>query len=64
MYAENQMNHVDDVLKCLKPPRRKKLTFKPNENRSFRSELVYFLWGGVRYDSKESINRLIICSSD
>ena len=36
--------------------------FEPNNTsklETLRNELIYFLWGGVRYDSQESITRLI-----
>ena len=36
--------------------------FEPNKSsklETVKNELIYLLWGGVRYDSPESIKRLI-----
>lgn len=36
--------------------------FEPNKTpfiETLRKELVYLIWGGIRYDSPESIKRLI-----
>lgn len=49
--------------KCLRRLGNKSIKeFEPNKRPTFPiiwKELVYFLWGGVRYDSQESIEKLV-----
>lgn len=49
--------------KCLrKLGNKRKKVFEPNHKttrETLLNELIYLVWGGVRYDSQESIERLI-----
>lgn len=59
-YFLTEENQLPKKLRKLTEPA--KMTFEPNNiprREAVLNRLVHFIWGGVRYDTRKSIERLI-----